>query len=260
VIVENRGGGGSVIGTEAVAKADPDGYTMLTINPTHTTQPALQKLPYDPVKSFTPIAKLGSGILALVVHPSVPAKSVKELIALAKQKPGQLAFASAGIGSFVHMVEELFDMMADIDCKLVQFKGAGPAVTDLLGGHTQAMIGTLPSIVPYIKSGKLRVLGTTGLKRSSLLPEAPTIAEAGIPGFDATIWWGFLAPNGTPAPIVDKLNEELRVVLALDDVKKIFINDGAEADYLGPTALRTFLEKEIAQWERVIKKANIKLE
>ena len=151
--VDNRGGGGSVIGTEMVAKADPDGYTLLTINPTHTTQPGLQKLPYDPVKSFTPIAKLGSGLLGLVVHPSVPANSVKELIALAKQKPGQLPFASAGTGSLVHMVTELFKMMTDIDFKIVQFKGAGPAVVDLLGGHSHAMVGTLASIITHINSG-----------------------------------------------------------------------------------------------------------
>jgi tripartite-type tricarboxylate transporter receptor subunit TctC len=259
VVVENHGGAGSTIGTEIVAKANPDGYTLLAINNTHTTQPSLQKLPYDTKTAFTPISKLGSGLLALVVHPSVQANSVKEFIALAKQKPGQLAFATAGSGSLIHMVHALFMTSADIDCKMVQFKGAGPAVTDLLGGHSHAMVGTIPSILAHIKSGKLKVLGTSGLKRSPLMPDVPSIAED-LPGFEATIWWGFLAPAGVPAPIVDRLNKEIKEIVATDEVKNMFLKDGASVDYQNSTEFGKFLEKEIDQWERVIKKAKIQLE
>ena len=260
VVVENHGGAGSTIGTEIVAKANPGtGYTLLAINNTHTTQPSLQKLPYDTKAAFTPISKLGSGLLAMVVHPSVQANSVKEFIALAKQKPGQLAFATAGSGSLIHMVHALFMTMADIDCKMIQFKGAGPAVTDLLGGHSHAMVATIPSVLTHIKSGKLRVLGTSGLKRSPLIPDVPAIAED-VPGFEATIWWGLLGPAGMPAPIVDRLNKEIKEIVATDELKNMFLKDGANVDYQNTTRIGKFLEKEIDQWELVIKKAKIQLE
>jgi tripartite-type tricarboxylate transporter receptor subunit TctC len=259
VVVDNRGGAGTILGTEIVAKADPDGYTMLLGSSAYTTNPALQKLPYDPMKSFTPIARVGSALNALIIHPSVPANSVKELIALAKQKPGQLIFLATGPGGIAHMGTELFKMMADIDFKIVQFKGGGPAMTDLLGGHSHAYFNTLIQALPYIKSGKLRVLGTSGVKRSVALPDVPAIAEA-LPGYESTVWWGILVPAGTPMPIVDSLNNELKAILALDEVKKWFLNQGAEADYLGPTEFGAFLEREMAKWARVIKKANIKLE
>ena len=260
VLVENRGGGGGIIGTEMVAKADPDGYTLLIVAADHTIQPALQKLPYDPVKSFTPITKLTSGPHALTVHPSVPAKSVKELIALAKQKPGQLIFVDSGLGASTHMSAELFKIMADIDFKIVHFKGTGPALVDLLGGHSHAQIGSMLASMPHTKSGKLRILGTAGLKRSVILPDVPTIAEAGVPGFQATSWYGILAPARTPAPIVDKLNKEIKVILASDEVKNQFLNSGFEADHLGLTEFVTFLQEDMTRWASVVKKANIKVE
>jgi tripartite-type tricarboxylate transporter receptor subunit TctC len=243
-----------------VAKAEPDGYTLLFAAATHAIQPALQKLPYDPIKSFTPIASIASVSQALVIHPSLPSHSVKELIALAKQKPGQLVFSTSGIGTTSHMSLELFRIMAGIDIKIVQFKGAGPAITDLLGGHSHAQISSLPAFLPHIKSGKLRVLGTTGVKRSVSLPDVPTIAEAGIPGYETTVWYGILAPAGTPTRIVDSLNRELKQILASDEVKKLLLNEGLELDYLGPTEFVRFIEKHINNWESVVKKANIKLE
>ena len=260
VVVDNRGGAGGVLGTEMAAKADPDGYTLLIVSAAYGFNPALYKLPFDPVKSFTPIAKLGSGPNSLTVHPSVPANSVKELIALAKQKPGQLINSCAGVGSFQHMGTELFKMMAGIDFKIVQFKGGGPAMIDQLGGHSQFSLGSLIQTLPHIQSGKFRILGTGGLKRSAILPDVPTIAEAGVPGYEATNWWGILAPAGTPAPIVDRLNKELKALLASDEVKKLFLNEGAEVDYLGPAEFGPFIEREITKWGKVVKEANIKVE
>jgi tripartite-type tricarboxylate transporter receptor subunit TctC len=260
VMPENHGGGGGIIGTEIVAKADTDGYTLLFISATHTIQPALQKLPYDPVKVFVPIARVASAASALVVHPSVPANSVKELIALAKQKPGQLIFVCAGSGSSNHMSTELFRVMADIDFKIVQFKGGGPSVVDLLGGHSHATLGSIPQVLPHIKSGKLRALGTGGAKRNIALPDVPTIEAAGLPGYKPISWWGILAPTGTPAPIVNRLNNEIKTILATDEVKKLFLNDGLDVDYLGLEEFRQFVEGEMANWARVVKKANITLE
>ena len=259
VLVENHGGGGGIIGTEMASKAEPDGYTLIIVNATNTIQPALQKLPYDLLKSFTPVARVGSGAHILVVHPSVPAKSVQEFIALAKQKPGQLIFASLGVGSIGHMEIELFKIMTGINFKIVQFKGAGPAVIDLLGGHSHALIGSIASSLPHVKSGKLRALGTGGLKRSIVLPDVPTIAEAGVPGYQAISWFGILAPAGTSATIVERLNKELREILASDDIKKALLDDGLAADYLGPAEFGTFLAREMDQWASVIKKANIKI-
>jgi tripartite-type tricarboxylate transporter receptor subunit TctC len=261
VVIDNRGGAAGIIGTEAAAKAEPDGYTLVIIAAHHTVYaPTHDKLPFDPIKSFAPIARVGSGPNALVVHPSVPVNSVKELIALAKSKPGQLLFSSAGVGGSLHMGAELFKIMADIDFKIVQFKGGGPAMIDVLGGHSHGFICSLIAALPHIKSGKLRVLGTGGMKRSAILPDVPTIAEAGVPGYESINWWGILAPAGTPAPIVTKLNSEIKAILASDEVKQRFLKDGVEADYLGPAEFEKFLERETANWTRVVKKANIKLE
>jgi tripartite-type tricarboxylate transporter receptor subunit TctC len=260
VVVEYRSGAGGIIGTEVAAKADPDGYTQFPCAGKFTIQPALENLPYDPVKSFIPIAKLGGASYALVVNPSVPANSVKELITLAKQKPGQLIFVDPGIGSTAHMSSELVKLLADIDLKVVHFRGANLAVIDLLGGHSHAMINSIVAVLPHIKSGKLRVLGTGGVKRSAILPDVPTIAEAGLPGFNVTGWYGILAPAGTPVPIVDRLNKEIKTILTSDEAKKRFLNAGMEADYLGSTEFGPFIEGEINRWTSVVKKGNIKLE
>jgi tripartite-type tricarboxylate transporter receptor subunit TctC len=261
VVIDNRGGAAGIIGTEAAAKATPDGYTIMIAAAHHTLYaPLHDKLPFDPIKSFAPIARVGSNSNALVVHPSVPANSVKELIALAKAKPGQLLFASVGVGASLHMSMELFKLMADIDYKIVQFKGGGPALIDLIGGHSHASISTLISVLPHIKTGKVRALGTGGTKRNPGLPDVPTISEAGLPGYESIQWWGVLAPAGTPAPIVTRLSDEIKTILASNEVKANFLRDGVEVDYLGPADFEKFLEKEQAEWFRVVKKANIKLE
>ncbi len=260
VVVDNRGGAGGVLGTEMASKAEPDGYTLLIASAAYAFNPALYKLPFDPVKSFTPIAKLGSGPNSLTVHPSLPANTVKELLAFMKSKPGQLICGSAGIGSFQHMGTELFKMMAGVDFKIVQFKGGGPAMIDQLGGHSQLSFGSLIQTLPHIKSGKFRILGTGGKKRSSILPDVPTIAEAGVPGYEATNWWGILAPAGTPVPVVDRLNKEIKTLLSSADVQKLFLNEGADVDYMAPAEFGPFIEREITKWSKVVKEANIKVE
>jgi tripartite-type tricarboxylate transporter receptor subunit TctC len=260
VIVDNRGGAGGVIGSEVVMREQPDGYTLLMVSSAFTFSPALYNLRFDPVKSFSPISKLASGANVLTVHPSVPVNSVKELIALAKQKLGQLLCPAAGIGSFQHMGSELFKMMAGIDYTIVQFKGGGLAMTDQLGGHSHFSLSSLVTAMPHIQAGKFRVLGTGGQKRSALLPDVPTISESGVPGYEATQWWGISAPAGTPAPIVDRLNKEFRTIMASAEVKNIFMKEGADVDYRGPAELNSFIEREIIKWKRVVSEANIKVQ
>ena len=258
VVPENRSGGGGTIGMEMVAKSEPDGYTLLFTSAALAINPLLYKVPYDPVKSFVPVAMMGNGPVVLTVHPSVPANSVKELIALAKKQPGKLVSAAAGGGSFMHLATELFKMMAGIDIKIVQFKGGGPAMIDTMGGHSQISLGTLTQSLPQIKSGKLKALGFGGATRSKLLPDLPTISEAGVPGYEASQWWGLLAPAGTPKAIIDRLDKELRVILNSDDTKKIFEAQGAEADLLGPAEFVKFIGTETVKWGKVIKAGNIK--
>jgi tripartite-type tricarboxylate transporter receptor subunit TctC len=258
VIAENRSGGGGTIGAEMVAKSEPDGYTLLFTSAAIAINPLLFKVPYDPVKSFVPIAKMGNGPVVLTVHPSVPVKSVKELIALAKKQPGKLVCAAAGGGSFMHLASELFKMMADIDFKIVQFKGGGPAMIDTMGGHSQISLGTLTQSLPQIKSGKLKALGFGGSRRSKLLPDLPTVSEAGVPGYEASQWWGLFAPAGTPKAIVDRLQKELSVIMNSEDTKKTFENQGAEAELIGPTGFGKFIEAESVKWGKVVKAGNIK--
>jgi tripartite-type tricarboxylate transporter receptor subunit TctC len=260
VVTENRAGAGTVIGTEFVAKSNPDGYTLLFAPASYSVAAAVQKVPYDPIKDFIPIAKLGSAMNMLVVHQSVPANSLKEFLALAKQKPGQLIFASQGAGSQVHLSIERFRAMAGIDVKLVQFKGGAPATIDLLGGHSHASIGTVMVNLPHIKAGKLKPLCVFGVKRSSLLPDMPTSAEAGVPECESGSWYGILAPAGTPKAIIDRLNNEVKAIMATDEIKTQFLADGTEVDYQGPTEFDAFIKSEISRWDGVVKKANIKQE
>jgi tripartite-type tricarboxylate transporter receptor subunit TctC len=261
VVLDFRGGGGSIIGSEMVAKADPDGYTLLSITTANTILPALvSKLPFDVVKSFAPVAKTLNSPGLLVVNASLPVTSVKELIALAKQKPNQLIFASSGIGQNAHMGTELLKILANIDVKLVHFKGVAPAVIDVLGGHSDAIISSTLSVMPHVKSGKFRVLATTGSKRTMFFPDVPTIAEAGVPGYASNQWFGILAPAGTPAPIVDRVSNEIKAALAMDDVKRQCMDAGAEPDHEGPAEFSKLINEEIARWSEVAKKADIKPE
>jgi tripartite-type tricarboxylate transporter receptor subunit TctC len=260
VVADNRGGAGGVVGAEITAKSLPDGHTLLIIAAGHAINPALYKLPYDHDKSFVPIAKMGSGPNVLTVYPGVPANSVKELISLAKKQPGKLVCASSGIGSFMHLGSELFKMMAGIDIKIVQFKGGGPAMIDTMGGHSQVSLGTLTQSLPQIKSGKLKVLGVGGNKRSPMLPDVPTIAEAGLTGYEATNWWGMLAPAGTPKSIVDRLQKDLSAIMSSEDTKKMFADQGAEAEMMGSDEFGKFIIAETDKWGKVVRESNIKVE
>ena len=260
VVADNRGGAGGVIGTEAAAKSDPDGHTLLVISSAYAINTSLYNLPYDPAKAFAPVTKLGTGPNVFAVHPGVPVKSVKEFIALAKGKPGQLNFASAGIGSFQHLGSELFKSLTGVDVGIIQFKGGGPAMIDVIGGHTHAALGSLIQFMPHIKSGKVKALGTGGAKRSVTLPDVPTIAEAGVAGYEANNWWGILAPAGTPRPIIDRLNKEISAILSSPETQKVFGDQGAEVDKLGPAEFGPYIVAETAKWGKVIKEANIKAE
>lgn len=260
VIVECRGGAGGVLGTEIVAKAEPDGYTLLLTNLAHVMNPAFHQLPFDPIKSFALIAKLLDGPHVLAVHPSVPVNSVKELIALAKQKPGQLIAVAAGKGSSSHLGAELFKSMAGIDFKIVQFKGAGPATIDLIGGHAHFVITSYLPVQSHLQSGKLRALASGGLERSRILPDVPTITESGLAGYDVRGWFGMMAPAGTPAPIVARLSQAVQTLLASTELQKQFQSQGVEPGYLEPAEFGRFIEREIARWKQVVKAANIKIE
>ena len=258
VVPENRSGAGGTVGTEMVMKAEPDGHTLLFTSAALAINPLLFKVPYDPVKSFVPIAKMGDGPVVLTVHPGVPANSVKELIALAKKQPGKMVSAAAGSGSFMHLATELFKMMAGIDIKIVQFKGGGPAMIDTMGGHSQISLGTLTQSLPQIKSGKLKALGYGGAVRSRLLPDLPTVSEAALPGYEAAQWWGLFAPAGTPKAIVDRLHKELAVIMKAEDTQKTFEVQGAEPDLLASAEFIKFIEAEGVKWGKVVKEGNIK--
>jgi tripartite-type tricarboxylate transporter receptor subunit TctC len=261
VIVDNRGGAGGVVGTEAAAKAPPDGYTLLLMSSAYAISPGLYKqLPYNPAKAFAPVAILATGPNALCVYPGLPVKSVKELIALAKEKPGKLNYSAAGPGSFQHLGAELFKSMAGVDIVGVQFKGGGPALIDVVGGHSQVNIGSLVQSLPHIRSGKLTVLAVGGSKRSPILPDVPTIAEAGVPGYEASNWWGIAAPAGTPPVIVERLHRELSAILGSAETQKRFLDEGAEVVRMSPAEFGAFIGAETAKWTRVIKEADIKPE
>ena len=213
VFVDNRGGAGGVLGTEAAATAAPDGYTLLVVSIAHAVNPALYKLKYDPIKSFTPISIMATGPNVLAVNPTLPVKNVKELVALAKEKPGSIDYASAGVGSFQHLGGELFKLVAGVNLQHVPYKGGGPAMQDVIAGHVKVMFSSLVQTTPFIQSGQLRALGVGGAKRNPVLPDVPTIQEAGVPGYVADNWWGIVAPAGTPQPIVDKLYKDIQDVL-----------------------------------------------
>jgi tripartite-type tricarboxylate transporter receptor subunit TctC len=259
-VADNRSGAGGVVGVELGARAAPDGYTLTFVPSSFTMQPALRKLPYDPIASFVPISRVGKGDYVLVVNPAVPVKTVKEFIAYAKQNPGKLLFGTAGAGSTAHMFIELLKLKAAIDLTVVHFKGGNQQVIDLLGGHSHGVMISLPAVRPHILSGKLRGLATASLERSSSFDNMPTLDESGLPGFEAIVWWGILAPAGTPAAIVSRLEREINAVLTVPETKKAFASQGVEPDYQDSAKFRAFIAREIASWMEVVKKGNINLQ
>jgi tripartite-type tricarboxylate transporter receptor subunit TctC len=259
VVVDNRAGAGGNLGIDLAAKSDPDGYTMLIISAAYAFAPSMyQKLPYDQVKSFVPVSKIGNGPNVVSVNPGLGVKSARELIAMAKAKPGQLNFASSGVGSSVHLASELFKSMAQIDIVHIPFKGGFPAMVDVMSGNSHMVIGTVVQALPHIKSGKLRALGVATKKRNPALPDVPTIDESGLPGYEASNWWGVMFPAGTSKAIVDRVDRELASILKLPDVNKRFAADGAEPDHMSGPEFSKFIAVETAKWSRVVKEAGIK--
>jgi tripartite-type tricarboxylate transporter receptor subunit TctC len=260
VVIENKGGAGGVVGTDLAAKSPPDGYTILLVSIAYAFAPSLYRnLPYDPASAFAPITIIGRGPSALTVHPSVPARSVAELIALAKQNPGKLNYASAGVGSFQHLSAALFMTQAGIDVVHVPYKGGGPAMADVIGGQAQIVMPSLIQVVPHIRSGRLRALGTSGTRRSELLPDVPTIAET-LPGYESQNWWGLLAPAGTPPPAIDRLYGALSELLQSKETGKRMASEGAEAVRMTPPEFGRFIAAELAKWGKVAREVGIRAE
>ena len=261
VVVDNRPGASGIIGTDIVAKAQPDGYTALMMSLTFTVNPSLfSRLPYETVRDFTPVTLVASAPLMLVVHPSLPAKSVPEFIAYAKANPGKLNFGSGGPGTTPHLAGEMLKTMAGIQVTHIPYKGGAPALADLIGGQIQFMCENIPGTLPFARAGKLRALAVTDLKRSPLLPELPTLDEAGLKGYQIVGWNGLFVPAGTPPVIVNKLHAEVVKALALPDVKERLATMGADGVGDTPQHFASFIKAEIPKWAKVVKDAGLKVE
>jgi tripartite-type tricarboxylate transporter receptor subunit TctC len=260
-VVEDRPGAGSIIGTDAVAKSPPDGYTLLAMSNTHTTNESLvPNKPFQLMRDFVPVAGINYSDLLMVIHPSVPAKDLKEFIAYAKSKPGQLNYASSGTGTPYHMAAELFKAMSGTDIVHVPYKASGDMRNSVIGGHVQMGFDAITTMAANVKAGQVKALGTSASKRSTVLPEVPTIAEAGVPGYESTIWLGIMAPVGTPKSVVDKLNAEINKAINRPEVKEAWDKQGAVPLAMSPAEFETYLRKDIDKWAAVVKSANIKPE
>ena len=262
VVVDNRAGANGMIGAELVAKSKPDGYTLLM--PTSSTiaiNPAVYaKMPYDPIRDFAPVTPVVGAPVVMVVTPSLPAKNLKELIAIARARPNEIVFASSGAGSNLHLALELFRDQAGIKITHVPYKGAGPAVTDVIGGQAQGMFADLPVLTPFIKAGRLRAIAVAGVERTQMFPQLPTMKELGYPRFNARQWYGMFAPAGTPREIVTKLNETIRLAVATPDVKDRYAEIGADVFVSSPEEFAVFIKAEIERWHEIVKKYGIVLE
>jgi len=260
VIVENKPGAGGVLGIEAGIKSPADGYTLTLIASSYTVNPSVYKLRFDPVGDITPIIQLSQGPLVAVVRPSLPVKNVKELIAVAKEKPGQINFASSGQGSVIHMATELFASMAGIKMNHIPYKGTGPALTDTLGGQTDIFFSSTATAMPHVQAGKLRAIAVTSAKRIPALPNVPTVAESGVPGYDVILWHGLIGPKGLPRPIVERINAEASKALKLKETAEQLQNDGVAPAGGTPEQFAAQIKKEIGIWRKVAADAGVKAE
>ncbi len=260
VVIDNRSGATTIIGTELVAKSPPDGHTLLLISTTHAVNPSLfPKLPYDPIKDFAPVTLITATPFMLGIHPSVAANSVAEFVALARSKPGSLNYGSSGAGSSIHLTTELLKSAANLQMTHVPYKGSGPAFIDLIGGQIQMLFSSTVSTMPHVKSGKVRGLAITSLKRAPALPEIPTIAES-YRGFESSSWFGLLVPAKTPQPVMDRLLKETRAALKSPDFNQALVSQGAEPGGSSPAEFSAYFQAEIGKWAKVVKSAGIKLE
>ena len=258
VIVENRGGAGGVVGSEFVANAPKDGHTLLIVSLASAVNPWLYTLPYDSAKSFAPVAMLVAAPNVVTVNPGLPVNSIKELVAMAKAKPGELQYASSGVGTFLHLAGELFKIAADVDILHIPFRGASPALIDVVGGHTKVAFGSVTSSAVHIRAGKLRALGVGSMTRSAALPDVPTVAEAGVPAYEASNWIGLVATGGTPEPIVARLYKDISEILDSPEVQKLFASEGADIVHMSTAQFGAYMTSEIDKWGRVVKQAAIK--
>jgi tripartite-type tricarboxylate transporter receptor subunit TctC len=259
IVVENRPGANGIIGSDLVAKSAPDGYVLLMTTNALTTNPWLYKLPYDSEKDFAPITITAAADNLLAVHPSLPAKNVKDLIALARQRPGQLVIAASGAGQPSHLSGELLKQMAKIDLTTVQYKGTGASLADLAGGHVMITFASVPGLAPLVRTGKLRALAVSGPKRNSSLPQIPTVSET-LPGFEVMVWYGLVAPGRTPHELISRLHDEVKKALARADVKAMLDSSGFESGGTAPADFADVIKKDLVRWERVIKQAGIKVQ
>jgi tripartite-type tricarboxylate transporter receptor subunit TctC len=260
-VVDDKPGGGSVIGTDVVAKSAPDGYTLLLMSNTHTVnETLLPNKPFELMRDFVPVAPINYSDLVLVVHPSVKASNLKDLLKLAKDNPGKLNYASSGPGTPYHMAGELFKSMAGVNIVHVPYKGSSGARTDVLGGQVQMMFDAVTTMAEHARSGRVKALATTGAKRSSVMPDVPTVAEAGVPGYEATIWLGLMAPKGTPPDVISRLNDAVSKITNDAEVRKVWAKDGAVPLVMKPAEFDKYLHNDIAKWSKVIKSAHIKVD
>jgi tripartite-type tricarboxylate transporter receptor subunit TctC len=256
-IVDTRPGAAGVIGTELAARAPADGHALVMVATTFAQVPAIQKVPFDPVKSFAPVAQIATGPNVIASHPNFAAQTVKQLIALARAKPGELRYASTGTGGFNHFAGELFNQFAKVKLTHIPYKGGGPAMLDVMTGQVEVMFGALLQALPHVRSGKLKVLGVGSPKRSPLLPEVPTIGET-VPGYDGSIWWGVLVPAGVPGPIVDKLNGEINAIMREPEMAKRVSAEAAEPVITTPEAFGKLIVSDLGKWSRIAKEAGIR--
>jgi len=259
VIVDNRAGGGGTIGAETAVRATPDGYTVIMMSGSYATNAAMFKLPYDPVNDILPMGLIGDTTFLVALHPGLPVKSVNELIAFAKSKPGALNYGSSGTGGIAHLAGELFDMMAATKMTHVPYKGTGPALNDLLGGQIQLIFGSAPSTIPLVRGNRLRAIAVTTSKRSTAVPDIPTVAEAGVPGYEVVLWYGVLGPKGLPKNIVARWNAEIRKATKLPDMKARLTSEGFDIADSPPELFQTIVKRDVAKWTKVVKEANVKV-
>jgi tripartite-type tricarboxylate transporter receptor subunit TctC len=260
VVVENRGGGGTLIGSAAVAKAPPDGYTLLLVSPTFTINPATRRtMPFDTARDFTPIAFIGRATLLVTTSNKLPVQSAGELFALAKSRPGQVTYASAGLGSINQISTELIALAAGVKLAHVPYKGGAPALNDLAGGHVDMYVSSIPQALQLVRSGQIKPLAVTSSRRTALLPDVPTLAECGTPGADAETWWGIAGPAGMPADVVHALNAEINKILTSPELVTFLTNEGAEAEPMTPQQFGDMIRRETARWTKVAREVNISI-